>query len=95
MNDAEFIIKLEKSHSSNNIIWLDFEYIDKKIFNFDPLNSIRFQKINNEFVSTSAIYNSSLVNYLINNNIVSVSNDKVKYKNYSLKLTSSALLTLL
>lgn len=97
--DIDYTITLTKSRT-HQIIWIDFDYFDSNnepdLIVYDLINSIKFQKINNDYVSTSAVYNKSLVDYLVNNQIVStvLSNSK-GYKKYVLKLTTKALLTVL
>jgi hypothetical protein len=97
--DIEYTISLTKSRT-HQIIWIDFDYFDfnnePDLIVYDPINNIKFQKINNDYVSTSAVYNKSLVDYLVNNQIVSiVLISSKRYKKYVLKLTTKALLTVL
>ena len=94
--DIEYLIILTKS-PTQQIIWLDFDIDDNKdSIEYEPVTTIKFQKIDNEFISTSAIYNESLVNYLINKQIASViTSNSEGYKKYILKLTPTALLTLI
>jgi hypothetical protein len=95
--DIEYLITLTKSHIYS-IIWLDFEIDDnKESIEYIPIISIKFQKIDNDFISTNGTHNESLVNYLVNNQITSIVSTVTagRNKKYMLKLTHTALLTLL
>lgn len=99
MIDVNVTIKLEKSQSNNNVIWLNYIFVDlghnKKVSRIDYYpRYIRFTKINNVYISEDCVIDKSLANYLHDNDIATIINIS-RHNWYRFKLTSAGLVKLL